>query len=182
MKNIIRTLFVLGVLTSFNSFGQKLPGVDKSTLDVSYLPHNYAHDGGDGPVARVLYSRPAKKDREVFGKLVPFGKVWRVGANETTEIEFFKDVKFGGKEVKAGVYSLFAIPEKDSWTIILNTQKYSWGAYSYKEDKDVLRITVPVSENKDVVENFTIMFSSKGKSGTMNFYWDSTIVEVPIEF
>lgn len=181
MKNVITLVCLAGLFLSANLYGQNLPKVDKSPLDVSYMPHNYAHDGGEELVARVFYSRPAKKDREVFGKLVPYGKVWRIGANEAVEIEFYKDVKLGGKELKAGAYSLFAIPGKDSWVIIISNMRHTWGAYSYKEKTDVLRVEVPVSVNNEVVENLTLMFAKKGKKESLNIYWDQTLVEVPIE-
>ncbi|HOY18217.1 MAG TPA: DUF2911 domain-containing protein [Haliscomenobacter sp.] len=192
MKPIVLLLFLL-LGTTLELSAQKFPGLDKSPLDVSYYPHDFAHDrkfapdkiGGADAVAvvRVLYSRPAKKEREVFGKLIPFGKVWRLGANEATEIKFYQDVTFGGKMVKAGTYALFAIPDQNEWTIILNSELDHWGAYSYKENLDVLRVVVPVKSTADVVENLAIAFEkADAKTTTMRIAWDKTMVEVAIEW
>lgn len=190
MKPIVLLLFLL-LGTTLELSAQKFPGLDKSPLDLSYYPHDFAHDrkfapdkiGGADAVAvvRVLYSRPAKKEREVFGKLIPFGKVWRLGANEATEIKFYQDVTFGGKMVKAGTYALFAIPDQKEWTIILNSELDHWGAYSYKENLDVLRVVVPVKSTADVVENLAIAFEkADAKATTMRIAWDKTMVEVAI--
>ena len=115
---------------------QKLRGLDKSPMDMAYYPDDFAHDRkfapakvGDKVFARVTYSRPAKKEREVFGKMLPYGKVWRVGANEASEIKFFTDATIQGKKIKAGVYSFYVIPNETEWTLILNTDLDQWGAY-----------------------------------------------------
>jgi Protein of unknown function (DUF2911) len=186
-------LFCFLLCSTLQLSAQKFPGLDKSPMDVSYYPHDFAHDrkfapdkigGADAAaVVRVIYSRPAKKEREVFGKLIPFGKVWRLGANEATEIKFYQDVTFGGKPVKAGSYALFAIPDQGEWTIVLNSELDHWGAYSYKESLDVLRIKVPVKSTTDVVENLAIAFEKVDtKAATMRIGWDKTMVEVPFEW
>lgn len=172
---------------------QKLRGIDKSPMDMAYYPDNFAHDRkfapkliGDMPaIVRITYSRPAKKDREVFGtKMVPYGEVWRLGANESTEIKFYQDVTIQGKKVKAGTYSLFAIPTANEWTIILNKDLDFWGAYSYNKDNDVLRVSVPTKKTEEVIENFSIQCvkGSNDKEITMKMAWDMTLVEVPISF
>lgn len=172
---------------------QKLRGTDKSPMDMAYYPDNFAHDRkfapkliGDMPaIVRITYSRPAKKEREVFGtKIVPYGEVWRLGANESTEIKFYQDVTIQGKKVKAGTYSLFAIPTATEWTIILNKDLDFWGAYSYNKDNDVLRVNVPTKKTDEVVENFSIQCikGSNDKETTMKMAWDMTLVEVPISF
>lgn len=172
---------------------QKLRGIDKSPMDMAYYPDNFAHDRkfapkliGDMPaIVRVTYSRPAKKEREVFGtKMVPYGEVWRVGANESAEIKFYQDVTIQGKKVKAGTYSLFAIPTATEWTIILNKDLDFWGAYSYNKDNDVLRVSVPTKKTDEVIENFSIQCvkGNNDKETTMKMAWDTTLVEVPISF
>lgn len=164
---------------------QVFPKVDKSPMDMAYYPDNFAHDRseGDKALVRVTYSRPAKNGREVFGKLIPYGKVWRVGANEATEIKFYTDATIQGKAIKAGTYSLFAIPGEKEWTIILNSDLDYWGAYSYREQNDVLRVAAPVTKSKEVIENFSIVFAKNGQNGAvMKLGWDDTVVEVPIEF
>jgi Protein of unknown function (DUF2911) len=172
---------------------QKMRGTDKSPMDMAYYPDNFAHDRKFAPqlignmpaIVRVTYSRPAKKEREVFGtKMVPYGEVWRVGANESTEIKFYKNVTIQGKKVKAGTYSLFVIPTATEWTIILNKDLDFWGAYSYNKDNDVLRVNVPVKKTEEVTENFSIQCvkGSNDKETTMKMAWDTTLVEVPIVF
>ena len=110
-KTLSSVLFVLLVFAIFPlAVFAELPELDKSPADIAY----FRKSKKDAPVAKVIYSRPQKKDRKIFGELVPFGKVWRTGANESTEIDFYKDGTFGGKPVKAGRYSLFTIPNETS--------------------------------------------------------------------
>ena len=192
MKKTLLLLCLFG-LVIIEAKAQKLRGTDKSPMDMAYYPDNFAHDRkfapkliGDMPaIVRVTYSRPAKKEREVFGtKIVPYGEVWRLGANESAEIKFYQDVTIQGKKVKAGTYSLFAIPTATEWTIILNKDLDFWGAYSYNKDNDVLRVSVPTKKTDEVVENFSIQCikGSNDKEITMKMAWDMTLVEVPISF
>jgi hypothetical protein len=125
MKKTVLFIFlaIATLLTTGNAFSQDLPDLDKSPADIAYYPPKIAtdRDAAKTPSIKVVYSRPQKNGRVVFGQLEPFGKVWRAGANESTEIKFYKDVKFGGKDIKAGTYTLYAIPEKDKWTVIINS-------------------------------------------------------------
>jgi hypothetical protein len=127
----------------------------------------------------VTYGRPYKNGREIFGKLEPYGKVYRCGADEATTITFNKDVTFGGKPVKAGTYALFVIPEEKQWTIILNSQPKQWGAYDYEKnkDKDVLHTVVPVKTLSSPVEQLTIAHPS----GVLTISWDKTEVSIPVK-
>ncbi len=127
---------------------------------------------------KIDYSQPSVKGREVFGKLVPFGKVWRTGANEATTIEFSKDVMIQGKKLAAGKYSLFTIPGEKEWTIIFNSVSNQWGSYRYKEDKDVLRVKAGVS-NHEATEKLTI--SIDAKTGMVHIDWASTRVRFEIK-
>ena len=167
MTTTMRNLFlsVLLIFAVFFGYAQDLRGLDKSPADIAYLPDNFAHDRkpGEKVIAKVVYSRPQKNDRVIFGGVVPYGKVWRTGANENTEIRFYQDVIMGGSRVKAGTYSLFTIPGKDSWEIILNSDTDYWGAFSYNEENDVLRVTVNPSINQDAVEAFTILFETQNE-------------------
>ena len=192
MKKTLLLLCLFG-LVIIEAKAQKLRGTDKSPMDMAYYPDNFAHDRkfapkliGDMPaIVRITYSRPAKKEREVFGtKIVPYGEVWRLGANESTEIKFYQDVTIQGKKVKAGTYSLFAIPTATEWTIILNKDLDFWGAYSYNKENDVLRVSIPTKKTDEVVENFSIQCvkGSNDKEITMKMAWDMTLVEVPISF
>ena len=135
----------------------------------------------DGVTVTVSYAQPAKKGREIFGQLVPFGEVWRTGANEATTITVSGgDVEFSGAKLKAGTYALFTIPNKDKWTIIVNSEAKQWGAYNYKQDKDVLRVEAAPSSVKEPVERFTIGFDKAASGATLTLTWDTTKIAVPM--
>ena len=133
---------------------------------------------------KVTYSRPHKRGREIFGKdgLVPYDSVWRTGANEATEITVTKDIEIAGNKLEAGTYSLFTIPKKDKWTIILNSELGQWGAYKYNKEYDVMRFDVPVQSTDVVYEPFTIEFEQGKKDVSMVMIWDKTKVTIPIDF
>jgi hypothetical protein len=134
----------------------------------------------EGKNVTISYGQPIKASRDIFGKLVPYGKVWRTGENEATEITFAKDATFGGKPIKAGTYALFTIPEKTKWTFILNSELKQWGAFEYDKikGKDVLQVTAPASTiNGAPVEKLTISLPA----GKLVLEWDKTKVEVPIK-
>ncbi len=132
---------------------------------------------------KITYSQPSKRDREVFGQLVPFNQVWRTGANEATEMTITRDMKINGIDLKAGNYSIFTIPEKDKWTILLNSDLGLWGAYNYTTKMDVLKFDVPVVPLTDVVyESFTIIIDQKNDKADLLMAWDTTKVIIPIQF
>lgn len=165
----------------------KLPQLDKSPMDMAYYPDNYPvlkiQDKANEPlVARVIYSRPQKEGRTVFGGLVEYGKVWRLGANEATEIELYKDVKIKDKKLAKGRYSIFAIPTQAEWTIIFNKDTDVWGAFKYDEKKDAMRVSFPVQNVVTPVEPFTISFSKTGSGADMLIAWDQAMVTVPVNF
>jgi hypothetical protein len=164
MKQLLLLLsaFIITLTSSAQGGGRKSP-----------------HDTVSSKNTTVTYGRPYKKGRVVFGELEKYGKVWRVGADEATTIKFAKDVKFGGADVKAGTYTLFAIPGETEWTIILNGQLGQWGAFSYEKnkDKDVASVKVPVQKLDLPVEQLTIRFI---ESGALVIEWDMTRVLVTI--
>jgi hypothetical protein len=137
------------------------------------------HDTVQGKDIKVTYGRPYKKGREIFGKMEPYGKVYRAGADEATTITFAKDGEFGGKPVKAGTYTLFVIPNEKEWTIILNSQLGQWGAFKYDQfkDKDVLKVNVPVENLNAPVEQLTIALPN---DKAVTIAWDKTKVTVPV--
>ena len=182
MKKIL-SLFVVLVVLSTVVQAQKVMPLDKSPMDRAYYPVNFAHDrkGDDKAIARISYNRPAKKEREIFGKLVPFDKVWRAGANEATEIKLYQDVTIGGKKLSAGTYSVFTIPNEKEWTVIFNSDLDVWGAYSYNEKNDVLRAKATVKKAEGIHEYFTIEFvKGADNEAIMQLVWDTTLVELPI--
>lgn len=130
---------------------------------------------------KVVYGSPRKRDREIFGGLVPFGEVWRTGANEATEILLTGPVMFGSAHVQPGIYSVFTIPTEDSWTVILNSVVGQWGAFSHDTEADVHRIEVPATTVNQMHEAFTIGFAEGTDSRTeMILNWDRTEVRIPI--
>lgn len=129
----------------------------------------------------LVYSRPGIKGRKVFGDLVPFGKVWRTGANSATTIEFGDDVTINGTKVPKGEYGLITIPDKDIWTVIISKQLDITGPAAYKPENDLVRATVKPVALKDLVESFTIQFANvKPASCDMQLMWENTIVTLPI--
>jgi hypothetical protein len=129
----------------------------------------------------IDYSRPNKNDREIFGGLVPYGKLWRTGANAVTSIKFSKPVTFGGKEIPAGEYALFTIPTANEWTIIVSKDAKVQSAADYKQENDAARITAKPESIPNTIETFTIGLGDvKGASATLNFLWDKTRVPVKL--
>ncbi len=133
----------------------------------------------------VFYNRPYKKDRVIFGRLVPYGQVWRTGANEATTFETSTDLTIGGKSLKAGKYTLWTIPEADSWTVIFNSKQYSWGVnrngVTREAEHDALQVQVPVETLSNVVEQFTITLEDQGSKPVLALMWDETRVRVALQ-
>lgn len=176
-KSVFTVLLVtLSVLFSSEITAQKFVGLDKSPMDVASHPSSYRVSD---KVAKVIYSRPQLKGRKL-SKLAPNGKVWRTGANEATEIIFYKDVVFGGKPVKAGRYSLFTIPNEKKWTIILNKAENVWGSYFYNESDDAVRVQGEISTIKKPIQVFSIGFDGKENDFKMYLGWGNVVVSVPI--
>lgn len=131
---------------------------------------------------KITYCQPRKRSRVIFGGLVPYGQVWRTGANEATEITLTKDLFVNGTLLTAGTYSIFTIPEKDSWTIIFNKELGLWGSYNYNDKLDVLRIRVPAQSTNSITESFTIQFEQRNNMADLLLIWDKTKVSVPLQF
>lgn len=166
----------LAMVFSTEAVAQEFGGLDKSPMDMAAYPTSYKE--ADKTV-RIVYSRPQLKGRSM-SELAPAGKVWRTGANEAPEITFYKDVSFGGKDIKAGTYSLFTIPGESEWTVALNKKLNQWGAYSYDESADVARVTVPSTTDGKSLEEFSIAFKDVDGGAHMVMGWDKTRVAVPI--
>lgn len=167
--------------------GQSWIPVDKSPMDQIYYPVDYPSKkirGTSEPLRmRVIYSRPAKNNRKIFDSdIVPYGKVWRLGANEATEIQFFTTAVIGGKKVPPGRYTIYCIPTEKEWTFIINKDTDAWGAFNYDAAKDVVRTTVPVEELKDPVEFLTIDFEKSGSTVNLVIEWDQKKASLPVNF
>jgi len=130
----------------------------------------------------LSYSRPSVKGRKVFGDLVPFGKVWRTGANQATVITFGEEVIIGDKKVPAGKYGLLTIPEKDNWTVIITKQLDVTSPNAYKQENDVVRVSAKPETLPFSVETFTITFDDiTSNSMNIGMIWDKTMVAIPVK-
>jgi hypothetical protein len=125
----------------------------------------------------IVYCQPSARGRKIMGGLVPYGQVWRTGANEATTIEFDKPVKIEGKDVAAGKYALFTIPTENEWTIILNKDTKQWGAYNYKESDDVVRVKVKPAKTSKFVETLTIT----PEKDQIKLEWENTAVAFKVK-
>lgn len=130
---------------------------------------------------KLEYGQPSARDRAIFGALIPYGKVWRTGANSSTKIHFDRDVSLAEKVVPKGVYAMYSIPGKSSWTIIISKNSELWGAGGYSEKEDLFRVEVPVIKLKDYVETLSIHFEGFHANGAdLVIMWENTKVVVPV--
>ena len=178
MNKKFTLLFILLSCLAFSDIqAQSFPKMDASPMDLAIA----RADRNGPPMARVIYSRPAKKGRTVFGELVPFNKVWRTGANEATELTLYSNMSFGNSKLVAGTYTLYTIPNEDSWTIIINGDTNVWGSYSYKVEKDIARLDVPAKDAAAPTETLSMVFRPEDDGTTLMIGWDNTYVEVPFK-
>jgi len=160
---------------------------DRSPMDMVYFPTDYpllkmAGKTTVPPLMRIIYSRPQKQGRQIFGGLVQYDMPWRLGANEATEIEFFSAATVAGKTVKAGRYILYCIPQETKWTFVLNSNLYSWGLEQNRQ-KDLMQFEVSVEKTNLAIEYFTIAFEKKSdKSTALIFLWDDVKAKLPVSF
>lgn len=131
----------------------------------------------------IVYSRPGVKNRTIFGGIVPYGQVWRTGANQATKITFSTPVKLEGHDIPAGTYALFTIPGENEWTIIINKDANQWGSFQYNQKDDVVRFQVTPGLLKDTrIETFCIEFNRvRDESAVLTLVWDRTVVPIQLE-
>jgi hypothetical protein len=134
----------------------------------------------DGKSITVDYSSPRAKGRKIFGGLVPYGEVWRAGANDATTFVTTTDLMVGGSHVAAGSYTIFAIPNKDKWTLIISKKTGEWGIPYPGADSDLVRVDMKASAVPAAVENFTIAFDKAGSGCTLRMEWETTRASVDI--
>ncbi|MFT4535781.1 MAG: hypothetical protein ACJA1A_002689 [Saprospiraceae bacterium] len=190
MKNIITILFAVLTVSLAMAQESKWPKVDPSNMDAEYYPaqaawRNYltGEDRTMSPKVKVVYSRPLKKEREIFGTLVPYGAEWRLGANEATEITFYQTVGIGGTTVNPGTYTVFATPTMKEWTVSFSSQRGIWGAEKRDASKTVASIKVPTTIVATAEEALSFSFREMDEqTAHMTIQWDKTRVEVPIAF
>ncbi len=172
---------------SFNP--ARLSGEDVSPMDLVQYPNSSRFRNFQKPedldkaVAkiRVVYSRPQKKGRKIFGELLKYGNMWRVGANETTEITFFEDVTIGGKTVKKGKYGLFAKVNEDNWEFIIHKDVQSWGHANYDDSNTVVSVVAKSEATPSTVEAMSILLVENGENQVdMIVAWDDKMAKLPI--
>jgi hypothetical protein len=182
-RNIfLLSLFLLFSIATIAQSG--LPAVDKSPMDMCHYPAQYPNlktqDRTTEPLtARVIYSRPKKEGRTIFGGVVEYGKLWRLGANEATEIEFYRPVMIAGKKIPKGRYTLFAIVNEKSWTFIVNKETDIWGSFKYSPDKDVVRVNAPVQTMNEPVESLAMTFEKQNQDINLVIAWENVKVALP---
>ena len=162
-----------------------MAGADTSPMDLVQYPvnsrfQNFREPKEDAKV-RVVYSRPQKKGRKVFGELIKYGEMWRVGANETTEITFFEDVTIGGKEIRKGKYGVFAKVNEGTWEFIIHKNVQSWGHPNHDDKDNVATVSAKVENTPKTVEAMTILLEANGdKQIDMIVAWDDKMARLPI--
>jgi len=188
MKHLLLSLAFLMAYSVLSAQEIKWPGLDKSPMDLSTYPSNAAFanyldadDPDRDPKIKVLYSKPYKNDRVIFGELVPYGKLWRFGANEGTEVTFYQNVEIGGTTIPRGIYRLLAEVNKDHWNIVVSTHRFTAGSGGIDESLEVGRFRAETSSIADVREQFTLGFQ-KVDEGNVNLImeWDQTRATLPI--
>lgn len=152
----------------------------------AHSPEDVASYKQNGIEMEVFYNWPYMKDREIFGKLVPYDEVWRTGANEATTFETTSDILVDGSLLKAGKYTLWSIPKQNSWKVIFNDQMYPWGINmdkkAYRDPQfDALVLERPVEKSAGITEQFTISFEEAGDFVSMELVWDQVKIEIPIK-
>ncbi len=174
MKKYITTIILL-FFVSIYSNSQSFRPLDKSPMDLI----EFSSSDGEKAV-RVLYSRPQLKGRN-FSSLVPNGKLWRTGANESTEITFYKPASMNNVKIEKGSYTLYTIPNENEWTIIINKATHTWGAYRYNKKDDVLRFNVPAKKSDNLIEALSMVFESSSGGGNLVLGWSDKIVKIPFK-
>ncbi|HSU28734.1 MAG TPA: DUF2911 domain-containing protein [Chitinophagaceae bacterium] len=160
--------------------------VDVSPMDMSYYPADYpkmkmAHAVSAPPVIRVVYSRPHLGGRHLFHEVLKYGEPWRLGANESTEMQFFRDVSIQNKKIKAGRYMIYCIPQASKWIIALNSNIDSWGL-KIDSTLDIARFEIPVKEVQHPLEYFTMIFEKDDHGASLLMAWENLEARLPIEF
>jgi hypothetical protein len=133
-----------------------------------------------GKTVTIEYGRPNMKGREIFGGLVPYGQVWRTGADEATLLTTPSDLMIGSLHVPAGSYSLFTVPGESEWTLVVNKVAKQWGAFKYEQAQDLGRVKMKVTKLPAAVETFTIAIDAKGSNGELKLSWNKTMASVPL--
>ncbi len=175
---------------SASLFAQDFAKIDPSPMDATYYPTKAAQRFFEStpekvealtPKIKILYSRPQKKGRKIFGNLVPYDKLWRAGANEIPELILNVPAEIGGKKLAPGNYSFAILPTKDNWTLYINSTTDMWGVYTYDKSKNLSEVKANTSTTNNEIEAFSISMYKKSEHLIhLKMGWDNTIVEFPI--
>jgi len=164
-------LIVAVLAVSAIAYGQNPPASPPGTASVTFA---------DGKTVTINYSRPSMKGREIFGGLVPYGQVWRTGANAATSLKTDVDLTIGGASVPAGGYTLYTIPNQIGWKLIINRETGQWGT-KYEDGQDLARVDMKVSKNTSPTEQFTISLDKTGPTAaTLKLDWANTTASVNV--
>ncbi len=175
--NKLTLLFALTLFLSTHTFAQNFSKLDKSPMDIAAFPTSYKDAN---KLIKIAYSRPQLKGR-TLDSLLTKGKVWRTGANEAAEITFYQDMMLGETKITKGTYSLATIPGDNEWTIIINKDLNTWGAYFYNQDHDIARLNVPVKTGSKPIEAFAMVFTNDENTINLNIGWDTLRLVVPFK-
>lgn len=178
MASIVSGASMLVAAAAMLAVAQDVPAPSKGGKASPHVSHT-ATIGGKK--ITIVYGRPSKKERKIFGGLEPYGKVWRTGADEATTFTTEGDLMLGSLHVEKGKYSLFTIPNEKEWTLILNKVVDQWGAFKYDQASDYGRTTMKVSKPAFPVEQLTITVTPKGTGeGELKIAWDDVVAVAPI--
>lgn len=172
MKKSLKIILILVGVLAAAFYGFK-------TFTKSHSPAETVSFDKNGLKVDITYSRPSMKGRQIFGALVPYGQVWRTGANEATLFSVGRDVTVAGQSLKAGKYTLWTIPNEGKWTIIINKETGQWGT-NYNEKEDVVKVDVPSGKTDEVIEQFTIQLKEAAGGSDLSLAWEGTQAVVPI--
>jgi len=180
MKKIIIILFVIAL----GVFGYAY--FNDGLFSPSLSPKKTVVFEVEGLELEIFYNRPSKRNRQIFGALVPYNEIWRTGANEATTFETNKDLNINGSLLKAGKYTLWTIPNENEWTVIFNSKMYPWGVSETMEPMreaqyDVVTYLAKVNDIDTTVEQFTIAFDNSTDNLFLTMAWDNTKIEVPLK-
>jgi tetratricopeptide (TPR) repeat protein len=173
MKRIFIT-FLIGTALSVNGFSQdlKLPAPSPTAI----LKQDFSTSS-----IEITYSRPSMRGRKIFGDILPFGQVWRTGANAATKISFGEDVMLANNLLKAGTYALYTIPGAQSWKVIINKGVSNWGVSGFDDKDDVIQFEVPVQKLNDAVQSFTISIDNLNNNKCdLSLSWENTKIVIPV--
>ena len=176
----MKKMCVAGGVLAFVLAGAFLAAAQQDKAKRPSPPAQAAWDLGGGKSVTIDYGSPRAKGRKIYGELVPFGQVWRTGANEATTLVTPVDLTIGGTAVPAGSYTIFTVPNKDKWTLVISKKTGEWGTDYPGQANDLARVDMKVSALPSPVENFTISFDKSGNGANLKIDWETTGASVMV--